>query len=99
MDMTRVRILQMNSEAEMDFCVFPALWQAGVTARITAVTGVAPNGGQGADLAIFAGIWTHSCRWLLTTLAPGRHGPCHPGDLVGKRDSGNLRRPPVSAML
>ena len=26
-----------------------------------AVTGVAPNGGQGADLAIFAGIRTRSC--------------------------------------
>jgi hypothetical protein len=27
-------------------------------------------------------------------LAPGHHGPSHPGDLVGERDSSNLRRPP-----
>ena len=31
---------------------------------------------------------------LLVTLAPGHHGPGHSGDLVGKRDGGNLRRPP-----
>jgi hypothetical protein len=51
MDMIRVRILQMKPEIEVDFCVFPALWQAALPARITAVTGVPPNGGQGADLA------------------------------------------------
>jgi hypothetical protein len=55
----------MNPETEVDFCVFPALWQAGLPARITAVTGVPPNGGQTADLAILAGIWTHFCRGLL----------------------------------
>src|SRR5262245_49105300 len=31
---------------------------------------------------------------LLISLALGHHGPGHPGDLVGKRDGGNLRRPP-----
>ena len=31
---------------------------------------------------------------LLITLAPSHHGPGHSGDLVGKRDGGNLRRPP-----
>jgi hypothetical protein len=51
----------MNPETELDFCVFPALWQAGLPAQITAVSRVPPNGGQGADLVILAGIWTHSC--------------------------------------
>src|SRR6185503_12753984 len=31
---------------------------------------------------------------LPITLAPGHHGPGHSGDLVGKRDGGNLRWPP-----
>jgi hypothetical protein len=26
--------------------------------------------------------------------APGHHGPCHSGDLIGERDGGNLCRPP-----
>jgi hypothetical protein len=30
---------------------------------------------------------------LLVALAPGHHRPRHPGDLVGKRDGGDLRRP------
>ena len=55
----------MNPETEVDICVFPAFWQAGLPARITAITGVPPNGGQGADLAILAGIWMHSCCGLL----------------------------------
>jgi hypothetical protein len=33
----------------VDFCAFPALWQAGLTARITAVTGVAPRLIEDAD--------------------------------------------------
>src|SRR4029079_14794516 len=31
---------------------------------------------------------------FLVSLAPGHHGPDHPRDLVGERDSGNLGRPP-----
>ena len=43
-----------------NFCVFPALGQAGLAAWPAVVTVDAPNGGRGADLAIFANIWTHS---------------------------------------
>jgi hypothetical protein len=75
MDMTRVRIVQMNPETEVDFCVFPALWQAGLPARTTAVTGVPPNGGEGADLAILAGIWARSfCALLLKIISTGVKG-------------------------
>src|SRR6476469_1499346 len=38
--------------------------------------------------------FTPQARLLLITLAPGHHGPGHSGDLVGKRDGGNLRWPP-----
>jgi hypothetical protein len=31
---------------------------------------------------------------FLVSLAPSHHGPDHSRDLVGERDSGNLRRPP-----
>jgi hypothetical protein len=46
----------MNPETEVDICAFPARWQAGLPARIAAITGAPPNGGQGADLAILVGI-------------------------------------------
>src|SRR5258705_10086201 len=34
------------------------------------------------------------CDGLLVTLTLGHHGPGHPCNLVGKRDGGDLRRPP-----
>src|SRR5215467_2577884 len=34
------------------------------------------------------------CGGFLIALTFGHHGPCHPGDLVGERDRGDLRRPP-----
>jgi hypothetical protein len=33
MDMIRVRIRQMKSQADVDFCAFPVLWQAGLTTQ------------------------------------------------------------------
>src|SRR5262249_10340709 len=44
----------------VDCCACAAFWQYGLAARTTAATVGAPNGGRGADLTIFAGIWTHS---------------------------------------
>src|SRR6516164_3562798 len=32
--------------------------------------------------------------WLLVALALSHHCPGHPGDLIGERDGGDLRRPP-----
>jgi hypothetical protein len=40
------------------FCEYPVFWQVGFAARTTAATTCAPSGGRGADLAIFAGVWT-----------------------------------------
>ena len=48
----------------VDFYAFAAFWQYGLAARTIAATVGAPNGGRGADLTIFAGIWTHSSRRL-----------------------------------
>jgi hypothetical protein len=48
----------------LNFALFPSLSQDRWAARTIAVIPGAPNGGQGADLAIFAGIWTHSSRRL-----------------------------------
>jgi hypothetical protein len=45
------------------FCAFVAFWQDKPAAG-TAVTLGTPNGGRGADLVIFLGIWTHSFRRL-----------------------------------
>ena len=40
--------------------VFPAFRQDRSEVRTATVNSGSPNGGRGADLAIFAGIWTHS---------------------------------------
>jgi hypothetical protein len=48
-----------------NFCAFPAFRQDRLAARMTAVTPGVPNGGRGADLAIFTGIGAHSSHRLL----------------------------------
>lgn len=48
-----------------NFCAFPAFRQDRLAARMTAVTAGVPNGGRGADLAIFTGIGAHSSHRLL----------------------------------
>jgi hypothetical protein len=56
----------MNPEPAWIFALFLRFWQHRLAARTTAVIPGTPNGGRGADLAIFAVIWTHSpCRLLL----------------------------------
>ena len=44
--------------------VFPAFQQDRSAVRTATVTSGSPDDGRGADLAIFAGIWTHSSRRL-----------------------------------
>jgi hypothetical protein len=52
----------------VDTHVFPAFPQDRSAVRAATVNSGSPNGGRGADLAIFAGIWTHSShRQLLNT--------------------------------
>jgi hypothetical protein len=54
-----------DSRSCVHFCDFPAFSQERVAARTSAVIPDSPNGGSGADLAVFPGIWTHSSYRLL----------------------------------
>jgi hypothetical protein len=54
-----------DSRFRENFGAFPSFWQDRLAARTTAVASGSPNGDRGVDLAIFAGIWTHSSRRLL----------------------------------
>src|SRR5450759_2488102 len=49
-----------DSRIGADVRGFPAFRQDRSEFRTATVTSDGPNGGRGADLAIFAGIWTHS---------------------------------------
>src|ERR1035437_5125236 len=49
-----------DSQIGADVRGFPAFRQDRSEFRTATVTSGGPNGGRGADLAIFAGIWTHS---------------------------------------
>src|SRR5450759_1198373 len=49
-----------DSRIGADIRGFPAFRQDRSEFRTATVTSDGPNGGRGADLAIFAGIWTHS---------------------------------------
>src|ERR1700681_2176572 len=49
-----------DSRTDVNTRVFPAFPQDRSEVRTATVNSGSPNGGRGADLAIFAGIWTHS---------------------------------------
>jgi hypothetical protein len=44
---------------------FPAFLQDRREVQTATGTSGSPNGGRGANLAIFLGIWTHASYWLL----------------------------------
>ena len=54
-----------DSQTGVNIRVFPALLQDRREVPTATGTSGSPNGGRGADLAIFPGIWTHSSRRLL----------------------------------
>jgi hypothetical protein len=54
------------SGTALNICAFPTLLQDQREVQTATVISGSRNGGRGADLAIFAGIWTHaSCPLLL----------------------------------
>ena len=53
-------ILQMTPRPAVNTRGFPDSLQGRSAIRTATVTSGSPNSGRGADLAIFAGIWTHS---------------------------------------
>src|SRR5665811_765828 len=57
-----------DSRIGADIRGFPAFRQDRSEFRTATVTSDGPNGGRGADLAIFAGIWTHSSHRQLSHL-------------------------------
>ena len=54
----------------VNICAFPAFPQdRRAVSTVTSALG-SSDGVRGADLAIFLGIWAHSCRWLLLNAGP-----------------------------
>src|SRR5207344_335218 len=85
----------------VDCCAFAAFWQYGLAARTTAATVGAPNGGRGADLTIFAGIWTHSSVGTHDRRAShaGAGGGCGRSSAISRKISWNICRGMATAAI